>query len=128
MAGLGVVNKDAANDYYDKAYGFYDVVVVGGGPAGLRAAIEAGKAGLDVLLVDEWPVLGGSLAYARFGPDGREPRRLRLELIADVEAIPSIEVMTSAVCTGAFTDNWLPVIRGNRLYKVRAGHVILAPA
>jgi len=126
MAGLGVVNKEAAHGYYDKAYGFYDVVVVGGGPAGMSAAIEAGKAGLDVLLLDEWSVLGGSLAYARFGPDGREPRRLRRKLMAEIEAIATIEVMTSAVCTGAFADNWLPVIKGNRLYKVRAGQVILA--
>ena len=69
MAGLGKINKEAPHGYYDKAYGFYDVVVVGGGPAGMCAAIEAGKAGLDVLLLDEWPMLGGSLAYARFGAD-----------------------------------------------------------
>ena len=126
MAGLGVINKEAVHGYYDKAYGFHDVVVVGGGPAGMSAAIEAGKAGLDVLLLDEWPVLGGSLAYARFGVKAGKAERLRKELIAEIEATPSIEVMTSAVCTGAFADNWLPVIKGNRLYKVRAGHVILA--
>jgi sarcosine oxidase subunit alpha len=126
MAGLGEINNAAEHGYYDKAYGFHDIVVVGGGPAGLAAAIEAGRAGLDVLLLDEWPILGGSLCYARFGRSGRKPKRLREELIAEIEACPSITVMTSATCTGAFADNWLPVIRGNRLYKIRAGHVILA--
>ena len=126
MAGLGKINKDAAHGYYDKAYGFYDVVVVGGGPAGMSAALEAGKAGLDVLLLDDWQVLGGSLAYARFTLHGKTPRRIRKDMIAEIEASPNIEVMTSATCTGAFTDNWLPVIRGNRLYKIRAGQVILA--
>ena len=126
MAGLGKINKEAEHGCYDKAYGFHDVVVVGGGPAGMSAAIEAGKAGLDVLLVDEWPVLGGSLTYARFTLGGKTARRLRRELAARIEALPNITVMTSAVCTGAFEDNWLPVLQGNRLYKVRAGHVILA--
>ncbi len=126
MAGLGVINRKAQHGYYDKAYGFYDVVVVGGGPAGMSAALEAGKAGLDVLLVDEWPLLGGSLCYARFTRRGGTPRRLRSAMIAEIEAMPNIEVMTQAVCTGAFTDNWLPVLQGNRLHKIRAGHVILA--
>ncbi len=126
MAGLGKVNKEAEPGYYDKAYGFHDVVVVGGGPAGMSAALEAGKAGLDVLLVDEWPVLGGSLSYARFTLRGRTPRRLRDQLIAEIDGSSNITVMTSAVCTGAFEDNWLPVLQGNRLHKIRASHVILA--
>ena len=126
MAGLGKINKDAAHGYYDKAYGFHDVVVVGGGPAGMMAAIEAGKAGLDVLLLDEWPVLGGSLAFARFGAEAFEAERLRRNLITEIKSFANIKVMTSAVCTGAFTDNWLPVIRRNRLHKIRTEQVILA--
>lgn len=126
MAGLGSVNKDTPHGYYDKAYGFFDVVVVGGGPAGMSAALEAGANGLDVLLLDEWPVLGGSLTYARFGAEGAAPRQLREELVAEIEALPNIEVMTGAVCTGAFTDNWLPVLQGNRLHKIRAEQIILA--
>jgi len=126
MAGLGEINKEAPHDYYDKAYGFFDVVVVGGGPAGMSAAIEAGAAGLDVLLVEEWPILGGSLTYARFNADGGMPRQLRQGLLDEIEALPNVEVMTNAVCTGAFTDNWLPVLQGNRLYKIRAEQVVLA--
>ena len=126
MAGLGRISKDMPHGYYDKAYGFFDVVVVGGGPAGMAAAIEAGQTGLDVLLVDEWPVLGGSLTYARFGTGGGAPKRLRQDLMAEIEALPNIEVMTGAVCNGAFTDNWLPVLRGNRLHKIRAKQVVLA--
>ena len=60
--------------YYDKAYLFADVLVVGGGPAGLEAAIAAAEAGAEVLLIDEWPQLGGSLL---FGRDDGEPRRSR---------------------------------------------------
>ena len=125
-AGLGKVDLNAPRGYYDKAYGFYDVAVVGGGPAGLSAALIAARAGAEVLLVEENPVLGGALTYARFDAEGARGARLRADLVGQVEADPNIEVMTNAVCNAWYADNWLPVIRGNRLYKVRAREAVLA--
>jgi len=124
--GLGTVDLKTPHGYYDKAYGFYDVAVVGGGPAGLSAALFAARAGASVLLVEENPALGGALGYARFDVDGVHGARLGDELVREVAAEPGIEVMTDAVCNGWFADNWLPVIRGNRLIKVRAREVVLA--
>ena len=49
MAGLGTVNTQSKHGYYDKKYGFFDVVVVGGGQAGMNAAIEAAKQNKSVL-------------------------------------------------------------------------------
>ena len=125
-AGLGKVNLTTPHGYYDKAYGYYDVAVIGGGPAGMAAALRAAKAGGEVLLVEENPVLGGSLTYARFGADAGDAASKRAELIEKIEAQPNIEVMTAAVCNGWFGDNWLPVIRGNRMYKMRAKEVVFA--
>ena len=125
-AGLGRVRLDTPHGYYDKAYGFYDLAVIGGGPAGLSAALAGARAGAKVLLVEENPVLGGSLTYARFDAEGARGGAVRTELAAEVEAEPNLEVMTEAVCNAWFADNWLPVIRGNRLYKVRAKEVVLA--
>ena len=122
-AGLGKVNEKAHHGYYDKAYGWYDVVVVGGGPAGMAAAASAAEAGAEVLLVEENPQLGGSLSYGRFDAEGN---RARAELAALEGDLGKVEVMTGAVCNGWFPDNWLPIIKGNRLYKIRARHVILA--
>ena len=124
--GLGKVDLKAPRGYYDKAYGFCDVAVVGGGPAGLEAALTAARAGAKVLLIEENPVLGGSLSYARFDVTGAQAAALRADLIAQVEAEPNVEVMTEALCNAWFADNWLPVIRGNRLYKLRAREVVLA--
>ena len=67
-AGLGRVDEAAPRGYFDKAYLFSDVIVIGGGPAGMSAAIIAAKAGAEVILVDENPILGGALNYARFDP------------------------------------------------------------
>ena len=125
-AGLGRVDLKSSASYFDKAYEFCDIAVIGGGPAGLSAALASAEAGADVLLVDENPVLGGSLTYARFDIEGTLADNRRAQLVAAVETQPSIKVMTDAVCNGWFADNWLPVIRGNRLHKVRARQAILA--
>ena len=53
MAGLGTLKPGAPHKYYDKAYLFADVLVIGGGPAGLEAAIAAAEGGADTLLVDD---------------------------------------------------------------------------
>lgn len=124
-AGLGVVDLNGKPEYYDKAYLFHDIVVVGAGPAGLSAALTAADAGTQVLLVEENPVLGGSLTYADF-PDHSDPESLRQQLIGRVEAHANIRVMTNAICNAWFTDNWLPVLQGKRMYKVRAKECIMA--
>ncbi len=124
-AGLGVVDQSHEPDYFDKQYLFYDVVVVGAGPAGMEAALRAADSGCEVLLLDENPVLGGSLNYARLDVEGQRARNLRTTMIADVEANSRIDVMVDTVCNGWFADNWLPLIRGRRLYKVRARETIL---
>jgi len=126
MAGLGQINLHARHDYHDKAFGFSDVAVVGGGPAGMAAALEAAKAGAEVTLIEEGRKLGGSLNFGRYGADRATAVNLRQELVAAVEASPNITVFTDAVCQALFADNWLPVTRGNRLHKIRATSVIVA--
>ena len=54
-AGLGKVDPAAHHGYYDKQYLFADVAVVGGGPAGLSAALQAAESGAEVILIEEWP-------------------------------------------------------------------------
>jgi len=124
-AGLGIIDQQLKSPYYDKQYKFYDVVIVGGGPAGMQAAIDVAVHDCEVLIVDENAILGGSLNYARLDAEGTRAKSLRTELVNAVEANSNITVMTNAVCNGWFADNWLPIIRGNRLYKVRATHTIL---
>ena len=126
MAGLGKVDLDAHHGYYDKAYGFCDVAVIGGGPAGMSAALQAADAGAEVILVEENPVLGGSLTYARFDADGEKAEALREDLAKKVEAHSGITVYTSAVAQALFSDNWLPVTQGNRMYKIRATVIVAA--
>jgi sarcosine oxidase subunit alpha len=70
-AGLGRASGEVDPDRYEKAFAFCDVLVIGGGPAGLAAALAAGRAGARVILADEDFCLGGRLNGERFEVDGR---------------------------------------------------------
>ncbi len=62
VGGLGTIDIDAdpPTDYHHR-YQHQDVAVVGGGPAGLAAALAAAEQGVGVILVDDQPGLGGHL-------------------------------------------------------------------
>ena len=125
-AGLGRVDPAAPHGYFDKAYLFCDVLVAGGGPAGMSAALAAAEAGAEVVLVDENPILGGALNYARFDAAGAAAARERRRLVDAVAAQSGIEAMTGTTANGWFADNFVALIRGSRMFKVRAKEVVLA--
>ena len=60
-AGLGALSGLPDPDSYDREHAFADLLVIGGGPAGLAAALAAGRAGLRVILADEGTEPGGWL-------------------------------------------------------------------
>ena len=124
-AGLGVLDLNFTPEYYDKAYLFTDLAVIGAGPAGLQAALTAANAGAKVLLIEQQAVLGGSLTYARFDIEGIQANAVRHSLLAQVVQHANIKVLTEATCNAWFTDNYLPVIQGKRLYKVRASQCLV---
>jgi len=126
LAGLGTVDTATPHAYHDKQYLFCDVAVIGGGPAGLAAADQAAKAGAEVILIEENRTLGGSLNYARFDAAGQRAAKRRHDLLARVEGHETVRALTGAVANGWFADNWLPLIAGNRLYKLRAKAVVVA--
>lgn len=123
--GLGVINERYVASGYDKQYKFCDVLVIGAGAAGMTAAITAANAGAEVLLVDEQVTLGGALNYARMSADLSDNGALRESLVAQVSSHTNIELMTKATANGWFGDNWVPVIQGKRMFKVRAAEVIM---
>ncbi|MDE0170734.1 MAG: 2Fe-2S iron-sulfur cluster-binding protein [bacterium] len=123
----GRIDLDTPHRYHDKRYTHPDVVVAGGGPAGMSAAIAAAEAGAKVLLVEHCHRLGGHLLW------GDEPdRALAAELAARVEAA-GVEVLVDSTVTGRYEDNWTAIVQRNhpiaveRLIKARAKVLIAAP-
>jgi sarcosine oxidase subunit alpha len=122
----GRVSAGPAQGYFDKRYAHPDVLVAGGGPAGMAAAVAAGRAGAQVLLVEEEYELGGHLRW------GNELDALRV-LREEVSRTPGVEVMVNSVVNGRYDDNWVAVMQHalshvqERLVKARAKTLVVAP-
>ena len=124
----GSISPEPSGAYFDKRYAHPDVVVAGGGPAGMAAAVAAARAGAQVMLVEEEHQLGGHL---RWGSDD-DLATLR-DLRAQVAAEPGIEVLENSVVLARYDDNWVPIVqRGlphvfERLIKARARTLVVSP-
>jgi sarcosine oxidase subunit alpha len=124
----GRVSANSAQGYFDKRYAPPDVLVAGGGPAGMAVAAAAAEAGAQVLLVEEEYELGGHLRWG----DEAELAALRA-LREEVVSTPGIEVMVNSVVNGRYDDNWVAVMQRDlphveeRLVKARAKTLVVAP-
>jgi sarcosine oxidase subunit alpha len=125
MAGLGRAPREPDPGRFDKVHAHCDVLIVGGGPAGLTAALAAGQGGARVMLAEADAELGGAL---RRRPDQIEGGWLTT-IAAEVAALPEVKVLANTVVFGRYDGNYLLAAeRGaqNRLWHIRARHVVLA--
>ena len=127
----GSVSPDTPHAMPEKRYAHPDVLVAGGGPAGMAAAVAAARAGASVLLVEEEHRVGGHLRWG-----GEADLAALADLAGQVAAEPGIEVLTDAVVLGRYDGNWIPVLdrgsrpagaAGERLVKARAKSLVVAP-
>ena len=124
----GQVSADTPRIAVDKRYAHPDVMVAGGGPAGLAAAVAAAQAGARVMLVEEEHRLGGHLRWG-----GAADLAALAELRDLVAATSGIEVHVNAVVAGRYDDNWIAVVqRGlpggtEQLIKARTKVLVVAP-
>jgi sarcosine oxidase subunit alpha len=112
LTGLGEVNLGAGREATPKRYGFCDVLVIGGGPSGLSAALAAAQAGAQVALVDESLRLDGN---------GAAPALARA-----VHEAPSIVLYPATVAAGYYADHWAALASPTRMTKMRARAVVFA--
>ena len=133
VGGLGVVDIHAVpEDRYHHEYQHADVAVIGGGPAGLSAALAAAEQGTQVVLVDDQPLLGGSLRFdtrnytALPGLGDATGFEAAKRLAEAVLASENVQVLSSAAAFGLYQDNLLGILQDNRLIKLRAKQVVLA--
>ena len=101
-AGLGALSGEADPDVYDRGFLHCDLLVIGGGPAGLMAALTAGRAGARVILVDEDFRPGGRLTMERETIGGQSGADWAETVAGELSAMPNVRLMARSTAIGAF--------------------------
>ncbi|WP_193101412.1 sarcosine oxidase subunit alpha family protein [Burkholderia sp. Z1] len=141
IAGLGKSPTVADAQKYQKRNVHCDVLVVGGGPAGLIAAYVAGLSGLRVILADDAEAFGGSVLGERFEVDGAPAALWVRAIVAKLEQLPNVQLLSRTNVSGYYEHNVVSAQQRvanhlgpagqagrlrERLWKIRARAVILA--
>ena len=135
MAGLGIAPRGAGGHAYEKRFHHCEVLVAGAGPAGLQAALAAGRSGARVMIADDGPAPGGALLDGAAEIGGRPAFEWAAEVAAELDALPNVVRLDRATVAGYYDHNLLTVVElsppkqswiDERLWKVRARRVVLA--
>ncbi|MEM6729513.1 MAG: 2Fe-2S iron-sulfur cluster-binding protein, partial [Pseudomonadota bacterium] len=100
-AGLGALSGEKNPSVYTRAFAHCDVLVIGAGPAGLRAARAASEAGLDVILADESWEMGGRLLSETLEIEGQDGADWAQDEVAALRGA-GVRLMPRTTVTGAY--------------------------
>ena len=137
-AGLGKAPTQGDADRYEQAYAFCDVLVVGAGVAGLKAAKAAADAGQRVILVEQTPVLGGRAPVDDTEVDGKPVEAWLSAMEAELAARDNVTIRTRTCAAGVYDHGYVLADERvadhtpgdgrpkHRLWRIRTGKVINA--
>ena len=111
-----------------------DILIIGGGPAGISAAIELGKHGVNAILVDDKDRLGGKLVlqtHKFFGSEkdsraGTRGHHIGQILAEELGRYPSIDVWLSSTALHVFSDKKVGILKDGVYKLVKAGQILNA--
>jgi len=109
------------------------VLIIGGGPAGLSAAIELGRRGIKTLIVEDKSALGGKLVlqtHRFFGSSdavyaGTRGIDIAAKLEEKVRAFPSVEAWLNSSALAVFSDHKVGILRNGKDYVLVEPEVLL---
>ncbi len=101
-AGLGRASGRDDPDTYEKAFLHCDVLVVGGGPTGLMAALAAGRTGARVVVCDDDFRLGGRLLAENSTVGERSAADWAAHIAGELAALPEVRVMARTTVVGVY--------------------------
>ena len=107
-AGLGRASEGADTAHYGRINMHCDVLVVGSGPAGLAAAVAAGRMGARVVLAEQGPALGGMLLDEPV--DGAADGWLA-SMAQELESLANVDVLTRTTVFGAYDHGIFGLLR-----------------
>jgi sarcosine oxidase subunit alpha len=137
-AGLGKAPKDRDADTYEHFYFYCDVLVIGGGIAGLAAALEAGRSGARVLVMEQTAHWGGRAVVDGTEIDGKPAEDWVNETLQALESMDNVTIRTRMMGAGVYDHGYIlgyerltdhaPDMAGprHRLWRIRAKQTVTA--
>ncbi|SFR47035.1 sarcosine oxidase subunit alpha family protein [Litoreibacter janthinus] len=137
-AGLGKAPKDRDADRYEHFYAFVDVLIVGGGIAGLQAAKAAGEAGAKVLLVEQTAHWGGRAPVDGVEIDGKPAEVWINDTVQLLEKMDNVALRIRTMGAGIYDHGYALAyerltdhapsqdVPRHRLWRIRAAQIITA--
>ncbi|MBA8909020.1 sarcosine oxidase subunit alpha [Aminobacter ciceronei] len=140
-AGLGVAPDQPDPDHYSALYAHCEVLVLGGGAAGLAAALAAAETGVRVIICDEQAEFGGALRYEKGAViDGQDGWSWAQDVVAKLAAMDNVTVLSRTTAFGYYAQNFVGLVERvtdhlarpgrdeprERLWQVRAKRVVIA--
>ena len=133
-AGLGKAPKERDEDRYEHLYAFCDVLVIGGGIAGLVAAKAAGDSGQRVILIEQTGSWGGRAAVDGGQIDGIEVMQWIKETLQELEKNKNITIRPNTMGAGIYDHGYTLAYEQthdlnaprHRLWRIRAAKIITA--
>ena len=135
MAGLGRLSPSfSMPGTYDEAYPHTDVCVIGGGPAGMSAALAAASRGLRVTLLEMRPWLGGFFDHREARYDPAATLSQRAAKLAEAVNLSPVRVFTRTSMVGYYNDNLITAFQtggendifDRRYLEIRAKSVVIS--
>ena len=105
-AGLGKAPKDRDADIYEHFYAHVDVMVVGGGIAGLTAALAAGRSGARVLLVEQNAHWGGRAPVDGAQIEGQDADTWVKDALQTLESMSNVTVVARCMASGVYDHGY----------------------
>ena len=139
-AGLGLSPLAQDPDHYAVEFAHCDVLVAGGGAAGLSAALAAARTGARVVLADERAELGGALLWEHKEIGGQSSSQWAAQAIAELASLGNVRLLPRSTVFGVYDHNLIaiaervtdhladpaPGLPRQRLIQLRARRVVLA--
>ena len=139
-AGLGRAPSDPDPDRYENINTHCDILIIGGGPSGLSAALKAGQSGARVILADEQNEFGGALLGSDDEVDGGPALDWVEKTVGELEEMAEVRLLPRTTIFGYYNHNFLTAVERvtdhlgvsddplprQRSWRIRARQVILA--
>ncbi len=139
-SGLGESPRENDPDRYEHGHAHCDLLIVGGGVAGLSAALAAGRAGARVIIADEQSEFGGLTLASKTQIDGLDASQWIENTLIELQGMAEVTLLPRSTVFGYHDYNFLTINQRlsdhlplaerpasrEKLWQVRARQVVLA--